>query len=155
MRHRIYFHIVWTTRDRAPLIDLPRAQFLSKYLTFVGAEERIQIWSLGIVATHLHLLVRTRPVIDLPWLVQRFKGGSATVAAQQHIGDGQHPLRWAKGYNVQSVSHGAVLRVAHYVDQQSRRHPGDAISGWRGASTSHISAACIGFAITERAPERG
>lgn len=81
---------------------------------------------LGMVSTHLHLLLRVHPCTVLTRLVQRAKGGAATLANRE-LGT---RLRWAKGYNVESVSVRALRDVQMYVRNQASHHPDQAIPGW-------------------------
>ena len=130
MRHRLFVHLVWTTRDRAALIDLPRAQFLTRYLHAVVRQERAELWAMGIVSTHVHMLVRLHPLTSIPKLIQRMKGGSSAVARKERIGDPLRDLFWSKGYNAESVSGRAIENVRDYVNSQARRHPAEVIPGW-------------------------
>jgi REP element-mobilizing transposase RayT len=126
MRHRIFLHIVWTTRDRAPSISAPGARFLVEFIPRIAAEENAHVYRVGIVSTHVHVLVRTRPVTLLPRLVQRWKGASATLGRRANVLD----VRWADGYSVQSVGQRALHEVARYVSTQHLHHPLEAIPGW-------------------------
>lgn len=132
MRHRLFVHLVWTARDRAPLIDAPLAEFLERFLPSVARQERAVPIALGIVSTHLHMLLRLHPTIGIPRLVQRLKGGSAAMAGRE----GHGTLRWAKGYSLDSVSHRAVAAVQIYVLEQARHHPDEAIRGYPVISPS-------------------
>jgi REP element-mobilizing transposase RayT len=133
MRHRIYVHLCWTTRDRAALIDYRVARFLERFLASVARQERSQVLAVGIVATHIHLLLRLHPTTSIPRLVQRLKGGSSVLATRNGHCAGAEPLRWEKGYNIHTVSGAAVNKVARYVETQAHHHPGEAIPGWRSA----------------------
>ena len=130
MRHQLFAHIVWTTMDRAPLIDRGRAQFLAEQLPIIAGQERATILAMGIVSTHVHLLLRLEPATAIPRLAQRLKG--TTSRGMTHANGSA--LRWAKGYAIQSVSTRALTIVAHYVETQSAHHPHEAIPGWSPAS---------------------
>ncbi len=127
MRHRIYLHIVWTTLGRDPLIDHPRATFLRRHLRNVARIEQALVLRVGIVSTHLHLVVRTHPSCVLSRLLQRWKGGSAMLCRRDQIGDSARPLRWAKGCSVTSVSPQTLPAVLGYVQNQPAHHPLEAI----------------------------
>lgn len=134
MRDRLYFHVTWTTRDRVPLLSLELARFLSRFLPAIGRQERVKILALGMVSTHLHLLIRVHPTTEIPRLLQRMKGGSANLAQREgHNGNGPE-LRWAKGYNIESVSPRQVALVIAYVSHQPEHHPSEAIPGWTGVT---------------------
>jgi putative transposase len=100
MRHRLYVHIVWTTRYREPSIGGRVAPFLDAFLPPVAQQERASILEFGIVSDHVHLLVLLHPTTSLPRLVQRLKGGSAVLANREGHAPRGCPLHWAKGYNV-------------------------------------------------------
>src|SRR5205809_7855841 len=114
MWHRLYYHIVWATRERAHLIDAGLAQFLCRFLRGVARQERAHILEIGMVSTHVHLLVRAHPTTDLSRLLQRLKGGSSAVAHKEH----RAPLRWAKGYAIDTVSRRALPVVREYLRGQ-------------------------------------
>jgi putative transposase len=80
MRHRLYVHLVWTTRARSRLIDAPLARFLCRFLRAMARKERAYILEIGMVQTHVHLLARVHPTVPVSSLVKRLKGASSAVA---------------------------------------------------------------------------
>ncbi len=131
MHHRLFLHVVWTTRDRAPTIDARRAEYLGENLPIVARQERGHVLALGIVTTHLHLLLRVHPTTQIPRLLQRMKGGTAH-GVNRGIPPGPRQLRWARGYSVTSVHPKALEAVREYVLSQNVRHPGEVVVGWGG-----------------------
>jgi len=129
VRHRLYVHVVWTTRDRAPLLDAKVARFLWRFLRDVVRQERAVVLALGMVSTHVHLLLRIHPMTSMPRLLQRLKGGSAVIGTREKHAHPE-PLRWSKGYGIVSVSPAAVENVRRYVREQHLHHPEQAIPGW-------------------------
>ena len=87
---------------------------------------------IGLVATHVHLLVRMAPTTDIVRLVQRLKGGSSAIANREQPSMTGQRLRWTKGYSIQTVSPRALESVRGYLRQQPEHHPSDAIPGWKG-----------------------
>ncbi len=136
MHHRLYCHLVWTTRNRAPLIDAAIATFLERYLRCVAARHGADIMEIGIVQTHVHVLARVPPTTSIPVLVQSFKGGSATVATREVRIGNTTKLAWAEGYSASSVSEATLDRLRRYVRRQAEHHPKDAIPGYRHSATS-------------------
>lgn len=123
--HRICFHLTWSTFRRQPMIDAATCAFLEQYFRKIAIRERAIIVALGLLRTHVHLLVRTGPRFDLPRLVQLLKGGSSYAASRQPgnvLG-----LRWNREYSVSSVSPRLVGKAVEYIQDQDRRHPGEAI----------------------------
>ena len=134
MRHRLYCHLVWTTRDRLPLIDAATATFLERYLRSVASRLGADIMEIGMVQTHVHILARVPPAMSIPVLVQSLKGGSATVANREVRTGGSGKLTWAEGYSASSVSEITLDRVRRYVRRQTEHHPHEAIPGYRHSS---------------------
>ena len=130
MRHHLYYHIVWTTRDRRPLITAEVAAFLDRYIRAICGRERCRLIDLGMVTTHLHLLVRAHPMAVIPRLMQRLKGGSSAITGQELGLPHNSRLRWAAGYSIKSVSPSHADLVRAYVRSQARRHPAEAIARW-------------------------
>ena len=99
MRDRLYVHIVWTTRGREPTIDATVARFLTRFLPAVARQARAGLHAVGIVRTHIHLLLQLHPTTNISRLLQRLKGGSSVLANRE--GHAARPLRWARGYNIE------------------------------------------------------
>ncbi len=131
MHHRVYIHLVWATQARARLIDASLARFLCRFLRAMARKEKAYILEIGMVQTHVHLLARVHPTNTVSHLVQRLKGASSSVAAQEGLGNLGRPY-WAKGYSVHSVSVQAMDAVRAYLRRQPSHHPEEAIAGWEG-----------------------
>jgi putative transposase len=136
VRHRLYVHLVWTTRGRERLIDHRLARFLCRFLRAMARKERAYILEIGMVQTHVHLLARLHPTMAVSTLVKRLKGASSAMAAKEGLG-GKERLYWAKGYSVASVSGRALGSVRGYLRGQPTHHPEDAITGWEGDSPEY------------------
>jgi REP element-mobilizing transposase RayT len=122
----IYVHLTWTTYRQQPLIDASVAKFLRRFLPAAARRLGADVLEVGIVRDHLHALLLLQPVVDVPRLVQGLKGASARIANRDVIGTGRK-LKWARGYDLRSVSVQAVDRVTTYIRTQERRHPLDRI----------------------------
>jgi putative transposase len=131
VRHRLYVHLVWTTRERERLIGLELARFLCRFLRAMARKERAYVLEMGIVQTHIHILARVHPTVPISTLVKRLKGGSSAVAAKEGIGGGRH-LYWAKGYSVDTVSRRSLASVRAYLRRQPLKHADEAILDWGG-----------------------
>lgn len=127
LHSRLCFHVVWTTRDRCPLLDQRAAEFLDRYLRVVARQEHARVLALGIVKTHVHVLLSTATTTYLPRLMQRLKGGSSVLINREGHTEGHVPVRWEKGYAVHTVSWRAMRAVRAYVESQPQRHPDERI----------------------------
>jgi REP element-mobilizing transposase RayT len=130
MRHRLYVHLVWTTWERERLIDRDLARFFCRFLRAMARKERAYVLEIGMVQTHVHLLVRVHPTVPISTLVKRLKGASSALAAKESVG--RKRLRWAKGYSADTVSVRSLESVRAYLRGQPAHHLDDAITGWKG-----------------------
>lgn len=152
--HRLYVHLVWTTRDREPLIDAGIAGFLCRFLRAVARKERSYVLEIGIVQTHVHLLVRTHPTVNISRLVQRLKALSATVRNKEHHCDWSVPLYWAKGYAVKSVAPEGLDAIRAYLRHQPKHHPAEAILSWPGDTGAEYDASSPGMFSRQNPPNK-
>lgn len=128
----MYVHVAWTVRDRAPLIDVRLAEFLCRFLRDVARQERAHILEVGLVSTHIHLLVRLHPTTTIPRLMQRLKGGSSVIAGREYRSSDGHELKWERGYSIHTVGAKSLEAVRKYLRSQHLHHPAEAIPGWEG-----------------------
>ena len=123
--HQIFIHLVWTTLDRQPMINEPTKTFLDDYFEKTAARQDVQIVDVEILRTHVHMVVRTPPRVDLPRLVQFFKGGSSHAASR--LPGNILGLRWAPEYSATSVGPRQLDTVRQYFRDQAIHHPGEGV----------------------------
>ena len=107
------------------MIDSATRNFLNEFFRRIAIQERVTIVALALLRTHVHLLLRSGPRIDLSRVVQLLKGGSSYAASRQPgnvLG-----LRWNREYSVTSVSPKLVKTAVDYIEGQARRHPDESI----------------------------
>ena len=95
-------------------------------------EKEVITWSpdvvvLAILRTHVHLLVRTAPRIDIPRLVQFLKGGSSYAASR--LPGNILGLRWSREYSATMVSPKQLAGAIRYIEEQASHHPGEGVEG--------------------------
>ncbi len=83
------------------MIDPPTRDFLDEYFRRMAAREHADLVALAILRTHVHMLIRVVPRIDLPRLVQFFKGGSSYAGSR--LPGNVLGLRWAPEYSATTV----------------------------------------------------
>ena len=59
------------------------------------------------------------------------------VANREGLVSTERPLKWAKGYSVQTVSPCNVEKLRSYLKKQPEHHPARAINGWAGDRSHH------------------
>ena len=137
MWHRLYYHLVWTTRLREPCIDHRCIEFLCAFARSVSARYRGRILAIGAVRTHVHVLLAGDPQTDWPRLIAHIKGGSATTWNKLHAAKAGWRLQWAPGYGLSTVGRTQVDGVREYLRRQPEHHPLERIEGWMGDRQDH------------------
>jgi len=123
--HQLFIHLAWTTLDRRPMIDAATRSFLEEFFKKTAARQDVEIIEVAMLKTHVHMVIRTPPRIDLPRLVQFFKGGSSYAASRQP--GNIFGLRWAAEYSSTSVGPRQLDVVRQYLRNQPQHHPDEAI----------------------------
>ena len=130
MAVRLYGLLTWTTFRRLPLLHPKVAAFLRRILPKIADRYDARVVEIGIVRSHVHLIVELSPRPDVPRLVQGLKGASARIANR----DGYMPrarLRWCADYEFRSIGVNDLQRAIAYVRDQNRRHPDLAVADER------------------------
>jgi putative transposase len=116
---RLFVHVVWATRRRAPLIlvedeALIRSVIAAKIRDFSG--EAIAV---GFAVDHAHVLLRADTRSALGAVVGALKGASAFVFNQRAR---TRVLLWQAGYAAITVSPKDLAAVTRYVSDQRAKH---------------------------------
>ena len=109
-----------------PMIDGPTRQFLDEFFRRTIIKEDVTLVALAFLRSHVHLLVRCGPRIDLGHLAQLLKGGSSYAASRQP--DNKLGLRWNRQYSVTSVSPKLLRAAIDYIEGQNSRHPDEKVT---------------------------
>ncbi len=124
--HKIFFHLTWSTHRRMPMIDGPTRDFLAEFFRRTIIKEDVTLVAVAFLRSHVHLLLRCGPRIDLGHLVQLLKGGSSYAASRQP--HNKLGLRWNRQYSVTSVSPKLLQTAIDYIEGQNQRHPTERIT---------------------------
>ncbi len=119
--YALYFHVVWATKKREPLIDRQMADFLREFLPTKCEEIELRLLEQGILCDHVHLLLSMRPTHYIPEVINYLKG-TASHEANYHR-DFVHSLYWTRGYHIDTVSERNLDAAKAYVRDQYQRHP--------------------------------
>ncbi len=116
----LLYHIVFSTKDREPLITDRAREPLYSYIGGIIRERRGICIEIGGVMDHLHILARFRPSISVSEMVQDIKGISSKWAKGRL--ETTKALYWQEGYGGFSVSPSQVPRVIEYIRTQESHH---------------------------------
>ena len=118
--HCLHFHVVFSTKGRAPLIPEEHEARLWEYLGGIIREEGGMPLRIGGIETHVHLLFGSPPTVALAAMIQRIKGVSSHWMNANFPEAGR--FAWQDGYAAYSVSRSALGKIADYIGNQREHH---------------------------------
>ena len=118
---RLYYHIVWATKERQPLIIPEREQGLYKYIIGKADSLGCIIHAIGGIENHIHLVVSISPSLPISDFVQKIKGSSAHQFNVESPPD--YPkFNWQRGYGIFSLGSKQLNEAIAYVNNQKQHH---------------------------------
>ena len=114
----LLYHIVYATKERAPLITNTLRPRLHEYLGgTVRGLDGIALEVNG-VTDHVHILAKLRPTISVSEFLSKLKSGSSSWAKRQTAGR----FAWQARFAAFTVSESQVERVRRYIRNQEEHH---------------------------------
>jgi len=115
-----YFHCVFATKDRQPLIRPELQERLWPYLGGIARQNGMVAMEIGGVADHVHMLLAMSSTISLAKAMQFVKGGSAKWV---HEVFAEHwRFGWQVKYGAFSVSFSQLEKTRTYIQTQAEHH---------------------------------
>ena len=121
--HQLYFHFVFSTKNRAPYLRPETQAAIFEYLggTLRGLDA-IPI-CIGGWVDHVHILAKLKPTQCVSDLLQKVKSNSS-----KHFNDESGLIRkfgWQEGYGAFTVSPNQTEVVIRYIQNQESHHRGE------------------------------
>ena len=113
-------HVIFSTKDRQPLIDLEIKPRLVAYLNGIASENGGKVLSLNAMQDHVHLLWELPPTTSMSDALRVLKTNSSRWV-RETFGAGK-PFAWQTGYGAFSVSRSNIAAVAKYIEAQEVHH---------------------------------
>ncbi len=110
-------HIVFSTKDRVPLLKPSIATDLHAYLATVAREHGCESYRVGGAEDHVHLAVRLSRTITVANLVEQLK-----TCSSKWLKSKSPSFSWQRGYAVFSVSPSRLDALLQYIDAQPEHH---------------------------------
>lgn len=115
---RLYYHLVWSTKKRQPLI-LPEIEpQLYGYIIGKGDFLGCITHAIGGIEDHIHLVASIPPTLSVANFVKNIKGSSAHYLNHELKRD-HLTFKWQQGYGVFSLGHKQLERTIAYVKNQN------------------------------------
>ncbi len=115
----LHYHVVFSTKDRAPIIRDPWRDRLHAFIGGVIKTSGGFPEGIGGVDDHVHLLIGLRATACLADLVRDVKSVSSRWV---HVEIGDRTFSWQEGYGAFTVSASLRNTVAEYIARQAEHH---------------------------------
>jgi len=124
---RTYYHLVWATHNRHPLIDAEVERLLFPYLEKKAAEFQAIVYALNGVEDHIHLIAAIPPRYAVAEVVKSLKGASSHFLNHSGL---PIEFRWQRGYGVFSLGERQRPAAEAYVRAQKEHHRQGTTNMW-------------------------
>ncbi len=117
---RILVHVVFSTKNREPVLYSEVRPPLFGYLAAVGRDLGCEVFRVGGVADHVHMAIdlgRTVAIADFAKKVKQ----TSSVWLKEQSGGPRH-FEWQVGYGAFSVGQSQLAVLVRYVDRQEAHH---------------------------------
>ena len=131
---QLYFHLIWATKEREPLITPQVARKLYPFLVAKAGDMGVFVYALNGREDHGHLVVAIPPAVSVAEVVKMLKGSSSHMLNHPHEGD---HFGWQRGYGALTVGLKQLPLAVEYVRAQQTHHAAGSLNGWLECATDH------------------
>ncbi len=118
---RLYYHLVWSTKNREHLISRNLEVRLYPYIIAKAKEMDCQVYAINGWVDHIHLVISIPPKLAIADVVKRLKGASSHEFEE---------LRWQRGYGALTVGERHRAVAVAYVENQKAHHQEKTVINW-------------------------
>jgi len=117
-RCRLFYHLVWSTRGREPIIVRSIEEHVHQQLRSVALRHGVEVHAIGGVEDHVHLAVSIPPSLSVADAVRRIKGASSRALGIEYGPE----FGWQQEYSADSISRRNLPAVVTYIVNQRQHH---------------------------------
>jgi len=137
---RLFYHFVFGTRNREPLIDEPWETDLHNVIAAKAKELGAFVYAMGGVEDHIHLVASVPPRMALATFIGQVKGSSSHFV--NHALSLETQFAWQGDYGVVSFGAKHLDTVVRYVRGQRQHHSQGTLIVMLETAVSDASTAC-------------
>ena len=127
---RIYYHIIWATKQREPSIHSEKELELHNYIIGKSNFLNCIVHAIGGMEDHIHIIVSIPPTMSISEFVKKIKG-SSSYHLNNNISTTSDKFSWQEGYGVFSLGSKQLEAAVTYVKNQKIHHS-------QGTTNSHL-----------------
>jgi len=116
---RLFYHIVWATKNRLALIDPGWEQDLYGYIRGKATALECIPHAIGGMPDHMHVAISIPPKLAVATLIGQLKGASSHHVNENYAGGS---FLWQAEYGVFSFSEKSLSAIIDYINNQKKHH---------------------------------
>lgn len=113
-------HVVFSTKDRRPLITPDMQVRLWPYLGGIARNHKMKVIKAGGVEDHVHILLSLPSTLEIAKAVQLLKGNSSKWVHETFAD--QQAFEWQAGYGAFSIGISGMPDTIAYIENQATHH---------------------------------
>jgi len=117
---QIFFHIVFSTKNRENVLISNNRERLLKYIWGIIKNQKSHLYRVNAVEDHLHILTHIHPTICLSDFVKTIKTSSTKWIKEEHIFPSF--TNWQDGYGAFTCSINEKDKIIEYIKAQEEHH---------------------------------
>lgn len=122
---RLFYHIVWGTKNREELISPLWESDLYGYIWGKSTALECIPHAIGGMPDHIHVVISIPPKLSVATIIGHLKGSSSHHINQNYV-DGT--FAWQAEYGVFSFAEKALPKIVAYVKNQKKHHAEDTLN---------------------------
>lgn len=120
-RCNTFYHFVWATRDRAPLLTGDKEDHMHDLIRRLCRDLGAGILALNGMSDHIHLLATLPTTLCIADFMKHIKGTSSRLFNDLH-GTPTFALKWQGGYSCDTICSTHIPVLVRYIESQKRHH---------------------------------
>ena len=121
--YEIYFHLVWSTKKRIPMLNDEIEKKVKEYIKSKCKDMEIELLEINGTEDHLHLLVSMKPTHCPANVIHKLKGSSSHFINNKYLPQNSlHSLYWQPGYGILSLGKKSIPKIIKYIRNQKEHH---------------------------------
>jgi putative transposase len=122
---RLFYHVVWGTKHRLPLIESAWEADLHSYIWGKATALECIPHAINGMFDHIHVVISIPPKLSVATLIGKLKGASSHHVNKRYM---DSAFAWQAEYGVLSFSERSLSRVVDYVKNQKKHHEQNALN---------------------------
>ena len=119
---RLFYHFVWATKDRRPLISEANREAIEATIAAKVIELGGAVHAIGGTPDHMHLVASVPPAVSVSSFIGQVKGASSHLASRLPTSEPIQAFAWQSEYGVLTVSEAQLPTIKKYVRRQREHH---------------------------------